>query len=131
MLRIRQTFIPPNLNVEYKKKYARHFNRGILKDISHSEAYLLIENEGFIQEYKRNDKDCLNIKDEISIILKLGQRERTLQASVISNDTYGVKIKFHFYSNREYQIVDDLIYFIEKSKEKRRQSLDFIFSQTF
>ena len=129
MLRIKQTLISPNLNVEYKKKYARHFKKGTLKDMSHSEAYLIIKNEGFTQ--KNKEQDSLNIKDEISIILKLEQRERTLQASVISNDTYGVKIKFHFYNNREYQIVDDLIYFIEKSKEKRRQSLDFIFSQTF
>ena len=120
MLRIRQFSISPNLNVEYKKKYARHFKMGNLRDINNSEAYLLTN----------DDKTSLNLKDEISIFLKLGERKRTIQASVILKDTHGIKIKFHFYNNKEYQIVDDLIYFIEKSKEKRRQSLDFIFNQT-
>ena len=120
MFTMRQSSISPNLDVEYKKKYARHFKVGRLRDISNSEAYLLT----------KDDKTPFNLKDEISITLKLGQRKRTLQASVIASDTSGVKIKFHFYNNREYQIVDDMIYFIEKSKEERRQSLDFIFNQT-
>ena len=132
MLEIKESLISPNLNVEYKKKYARYFKNGRLKDISNSEAYLITKDEECVQKYKiRNDKTILNLRDKVSVILKLGQRKRILQASVISNNAHGVKLKFHFYNNREYQIVDDLIYFIEKSKEKRRQHLDFIFSQTF
>ena len=113
--------ISPDLNVEYKKKYARHSKMGTLKNISNSEAYLLTKDDSFF----------LNIKDEVSILFRLGERKRIVQASVISKDNHGIKIKFQFYNNKEYQIVDDLIYFIEKSKEERRQSLDFIFSQTF
>ena len=109
MLKMRQSSISPNLNVEYKKKYARHLRIGRLRDISNSEAYLLTE----------DDKALFSLRDEISITLELGQRKRTLQASVIANDTQGVKVKFHFYNNREYQIIDDLIYFIEKSKRRK------------
>ena len=119
MLRIGEGSISTDFNVEYKKKYARHFQIGRLKDISNSEAYLLT----------KNNKASLNLKDEISILFKLGERKRVIQASVISSDAHGVKLKFHFYNNKEYQIVDDLIYFIEKSKEERRQSLDLIFNQ--
>ena len=46
---------------------------GNLRDINNSEAYLLTN----------DDKTSLNLKDEISIFLKLGERKRTIQASVI------------------------------------------------
>ena len=133
MTECQQDFIPLNLDVVYKKSYARHFKNGQLKRINNSEAYLFIEKDKFVFNHRKysDDKKSLNLKDKISIVLKLGERKRTLQASVISTDSYGAKVKFHFYNNRDYQIVDDLIYFIEKSKEKRRQRLDFIFDQTF
>ena len=130
---IEQDFIPLNLDVAYKKNYARHFKNGQLKRINNFEAYLFIGRDEVTLDQRTplDDKKSLNLKDKISIVLQLGERKRILQASVTSTDSYGAKVKFHFYNNRDYQIVDDLIYFIEKSKEKRRRRLDFIFDQTF
>lgn len=130
---IEQDFIPLNLDVAYKKNYARHFKNGQLQRINNFEAYLFIGRDEVTlnQRTPLDDKKSLNLKDKISIVLQLGERKRILQASVTSTDSYGAKVKFHFYNNRDYQIVDDLIYFIEKSKEKRRRRLDFIFDQTF
>ena len=136
----------PQLDVEYKKIYARSFGNAQLKNINNSGAYLFLQNPNKqksqeqqdlqkqindLSEDKNHKQDSLHLKDKISIVLEVGERKRTLQASVVSTDSYGARVKFHFYNNRDYQIVDDLIYFVEKSKEERRRRLDFIFDQTF
>ena len=119
--------LPLNLDVEYKKIYARSFEIGQLKHLNTSGAYLSTKNNQTTTEATKD----LNLKDKISIVLALGERKRTLQASVVAKDDQGAKLKFHYYNHRDYQIVDDLIYFVEKSKEKRRQRLDFIFNEMF
>lgn len=146
MMQREENQIPVKLDVEYKKIYARNFENAQLKQINNSEAYLFFQPEDSTKDQpatnmdlqredairnKGDKKEILHLKDKISIVLAVGQRKRTLQASVISKDPYGVKVKFHFYNKRDYQIVDDLIYFVEKSKEERRKRLDFIFDQAF
>ncbi len=130
MIEKQQDLFPAYLNVEYKKVYARDFTCGQLRHINNSEAYLSTPSIPSKNPISRDSKKALKSQDKISIVLVLGERKRILQASVLSTDSRGARVKFHFLNNRDYQIIDDLIYFVEKAKESRRKKLHFIFDQT-
>jgi hypothetical protein len=108
---------PLKLEVEYRKSYGRSAESGELKNISITGAFLEHTNE----EIKMNDK--------VAITFKVGGRTRKINASVIWTNASGSGIKFLPANNRDVQIVDDLIYFVESKRENRRSVMDDIFKK--
>jgi hypothetical protein len=99
---------PLNLEVSYKRSYARDDAKGLLKNISISGAFL----ECNSTEFKANEK--------INLVFIVAGRERKVAASVIWVNSAGVGVKFLPVNNRDVQIVDDLIYFVENDRSDRR-----------
>lgn len=109
--------IPLKLDVEYKKSYGRTTEIGELKNISISGAFLQHSNES------------LKVNDKVAITFKVGGRVRKINAVIIWSNAIGSGIKFLPANNRDVQIVDDLMYFVETKRENRRSVLDDIFKQ--
>ncbi len=109
--------IPLKLEVEYRRSYGRSADSGQLKNISLTGAFLEHTND----ELKDSDKVC--------ITFKVGGRTRKINASIIWSTPKGAGIKFLPMNNRDVQIVDDLMYFVESKREGRRDVLDGIFKQ--
>lgn len=110
--------IPLKLEVEYRRSYGRSGDVGQLKNISLTGAFLEHGNE------------ILKASDKVSITFKVGNRTRKINASIIWSNEKGAGIKFLPTNNRDVQIVDDLMYFVESKREGRRDVLDDIFKQT-
>jgi hypothetical protein len=109
--------IPLKLEVEYRKSYGRSGETGLLKNISLTGAFLEHVNE----ELKSSDK--------VTITFKVGGRVRKINASIIWSNSRGSGIRFLPTNNRDVQIVDDLMYFVESKRENRRSVLDDIIKQ--
>jgi hypothetical protein len=109
--------VPLELSVEYKKSYARSATEGTLRNISLSGAFL----DTTALELDMNDK--------ITIEFKISGRARKINALIVWKNDAGVGVKFNHFSNRDVQIVDDLIYFVESSREKRREMIGSIFTK--
>lgn len=109
--------IPLKLDIEYRKSYGRTGETGQLKNISLTGAFLEHENE----ELKSSDK--------VMITFKVGGRVRKINAQIIWSNGHGSGIRFLPTNNRDVQIVDDLMYFVESKRENRRSVLDDIFKQ--
>ncbi len=107
--------IPLMLEVEYKKSYARIGEKGQLKNISVSGAFIEHENQK------------LGATDKVTLMLRVGGRERSVSASVIWSNSRGAGIKFLPTNNRDIQIVDDLMYYVESKRETRRNIVRSIF----
>lgn len=105
---------PLNLEVSFKRNYAREETNGILKNISITGAFL----EFHGGEVRPNEK--------LHLVIMVAGRERKLAAHVIWVNSLGVGIKFLPVNNRDVQIVDDLIYFVENSRNDRRSVFDTI-----
>ena len=109
--------IPLKLPIEFRKNYSRKTDRGDLKNISLSGAFLVHGCEDII------------INDKLNISFKVSGRERILQASVIWLNEQGAGLRFHPDNNRDVQIVDDLMYFVKDRRHKNRSVLDNILTQ--
>lgn len=109
--------IPLTLDVEYRKSYGRNPEAGHLRNISLSGAFLAHESN----ELKTNDK--------VTVTFKVGGRTRKINALIIWSNTTGSGIKFLPTNNRDVQIVDDLMYFVESKRENKRSVLDDIFKR--
>ena len=109
--------LPLNMEVEFRRSYARQGARGRLKNISLTGAYL--ETGG----------GALTAADKLTVTFIVSGRKRNIPATVIWRNEYGCGIKFQPFNNRDVQIVDDLIYFVEASRENRRSVLDDIFKR--
>lgn len=109
--------IPLKLDVEYRKSYGRSTELGALKNISLTGAFLEHENE------------TLKIDDRVCITFKVGGRIRKINAVIVWSNPSGAGIKFLPSNNRDVQIVDDLMYFVESKRENRRTVLDDIFKK--
>lgn len=110
--------IPLRLDVEYRRSYARNGEKGTLKNISLTGAFLEI---GKIENVMPNDK--------LLITLVVSGRERVLPATIVWQCDFGCGIKFMPANNRDVQIVDDLMYFVENSRSTQREVLDSIFKK--
>ena len=111
--------IPLKLEVEYRKSYGRSSETGQLKNISLTGAFL----EHACDELKGTE-------NKVAVIFKVGGRSRKINAEIIWSNSAGSGIKFLPANNRDVQIVDDLMYFVESTREGRRSVLDDIFKQT-
>lgn len=109
--------LPLQMQVTYRKNYARQVGSGTLKNISLTGAFLAAESA----DLAPNDKLILE--------LTVGGRRRKMTASVIWKNTLGCGIQFKPFNNRDVQIVDDLMYFVESRRETRRNVLDDIFKR--
>jgi hypothetical protein len=109
--------IPLKLDIEYRKSYARKAEIGKLRNISLTGAFL------------EHDNDELRAADKVCITFKVGGRVRKINAEIIWSNAVGSGIKFMPTNNRDVQIVDDLMYFVESKRENRREVLDDIFKQ--
>lgn len=108
---------PLHLEVSFKKNYARQVSSGVLKNISLTGAFLEFQDGSF----RANEK--------LALTFVVAGRERKIAATVIWANSVGCGVKFHPNSNRDVQIVDDLIYFVENNRSERRGVLDSIFKK--
>ena len=106
-----------NLEVSFKRNYAREMTKGSLKNISLTGAFLQVEGES------------LNSGEKLHLFFKVAGRERKIQAEIIWKNNYGAGVKFLPQNNRDTQIVDDLIYFVESSRSSHRDVLENIFKK--
>ncbi|UOF00339.1 PilZ domain-containing protein [Bdellovibrio reynosensis] len=105
---------PLNLEVSFKRNYARDEAKGTLKNISITGAFL----EFTGGEVRPNEK--------LNLIFVVAGRERKVAAHVIWTNSQGCGVRFKPVNNRDVQIVDDLIYFIENNRDERRSVFDTI-----
>lgn len=110
--------IPLKLEVEYRRSYGRTEDNGYLKNISLSGAFL---------EHGNSE---LKASDKVAITFKVGGRIRKINALIVWANEAGAGVRFLPVNNRDVQIIDDLIYFVESKRENRRTVLDDIFKQT-
>lgn len=112
--------IPLQMDVEFRRSYARRGEKGRLKNISLTGAFL---------ELSAAEKNKLAPKDKLLITLFVSGRARQISAHVIWNSSSGCGLKFIPSNNRDVQIVDDLMYFVENSRDNQRQVLNSIFKK--
>jgi hypothetical protein len=105
---------PLLLEVTFRKNYGRNDVSGILKNISLSGAFL---------EVTKHD---MRVDEKINLTFKVGSRERKISAQIVWKNSLGAGIKFMPANNRDVQIVDDLIYYVESKRMGHRGILDGI-----
>ncbi len=110
------TRIPLELSVEFRKSYSRAAAEGTLRNISLTGAFLKSESP-----FEKNDK--------INLTFVVGGRTRRITAKVIWKTSSGAGVMFQHFNNRDLQIIDDLMYFVENSRSERRDVLDTIFKK--
>ena len=109
--------LPLEMGVDYRRSYARQEEAGHLKNISLTGAFLKTANP------------TISIEDKLLITFSVGGRERKITANVVWKNDMGCGIQFQPFNNRDVQIVDDLIYFVESSRESRKSVLESIFKK--
>lgn len=108
---------PLNLDVSFKRNYAREKTRGTLKNISITGAFL---------EFEGCD---LRANEKVNLQFVVAGRERKVAAYVIWTNSQGCGVKFMPVNNRDVQIIDDLIYYVENGRSDRRSLMDTIFKK--
>lgn len=108
---------PLNLDVHFKRNYAREETKGTLRNISLSGAFL---------EFHGAD---VRANEKLNLTFVVAGRERKVAAQVIWKNSAGCGVKFMPTNNRDVQIVDDLIYYVENSRTDRRSVMDSIFKK--
>jgi len=108
---------PLEVDVDFRKSYGRELYKGTLKNISSSGAFL----ENSIDEVQNADK--LNLE------INLSGRSRQLLAEVVWKNKRGCGIKFSAGQQKDIQIVDDLIFFLESKQSEKKDILKLIFEK--
>lgn len=103
-----------NIEVVFRKSYARDESSGNLKNISISGAFLT------------HTENQLKAGEKVHMTFSVAGRVRDINAIVIWSNTFGAGIKFLPQNNRDVQIIDDLIYFVETRKTDTKGVLDQI-----
>lgn len=105
---------PLHVGVQFKRNYARKASPGVLKNISLTGAFL-------------KQPECEFVAGEkIVVSFNVGNRERSITSKVVWKNQYGCGLKFEHFNNRDRQIIDDLIYFIETKRENVRNVFEKI-----
>lgn len=107
--------LPLEMNIEFRKSYARQVDKGILKNISLSGAFLETE-----------QIELLAPMDKVILTFLVSGRRRNVNATIVWKNGLGCGIQFQPFNNRDVQIVDDLMYFVESKRESRKSVLDDI-----
>lgn len=108
---------PLNIDVEFRKSYAREEAVAVLKNISITGAFLC------------HTSESLKAGEKLSLKFTVSGRERNVPAMVIWSNSVGSGIKFLPMNNRDVQIVDDLIYYVEEKRTDTRDVLNNIFKK--
>lgn len=108
--------IPLELIIEFRKSYSRASDNGRLTNISISGA--------FIESDSRFDKN-----DKLNMTFEVGGRVRKIAAKVVWTNERGAGLMFQHFNNRDVQLIDDLMYFIENNRESRRDVLSELFKK--
>lgn len=108
---------PLNIKVAFRKSYARDDDQGTLKNISITGAFLA------------HITEQIQIGEKLNLQFSVAGRERSIQALVVWTNTFGSGVKFLPQNNRDIQIVDDLIYYVENKRSGTRDVLDLIFKK--
>jgi hypothetical protein len=104
--------------VEFKRNYARRHTKANMKNVSLTGAFL------------ENPENLDLEKDEkINLNLFVGGRARTLQATVIWKNHLGCGVRFAHSNNRDLQIIDDLIFYVESTRASQKSVLADIFKK--
>lgn len=102
---------PLFLNVSFRRSYARTDTVGNLKNISLSGAFLELSNHD------------LRVDEKINLTFIVAQRERKITAQIVWKNSLGAGVRFMPQNNRDIQIVDDLIYYVETKRMGHREIL--------
>ena len=108
---------PLNIEVEFRTSYAREESHGVLKNISITGAFL------------QNATGTMKSGEKLSLKFRVSGRERNVQAIVVWNNSNGCGVKFLPTNNRDVQIIDDLIYFVENKRTDTKEILHDIFKK--
>lgn len=109
-----QPRIPLQVHVEFRKNYARNMTKGLLRNVSLSGAFLSTSTHD------------VEAQDKLVLEIKLSGRRRKLHATVVWKNHSGCGLKFHHSNNRDLQIIDDLMWFVETKRSNNRNLLDSI-----
>ncbi len=112
--------IPLHVDIEFRRSYARQPIKGVLRNISLTGAFL---------ETYLADSDHLRSKDKLNLTFIVSGRKRKINAQVVWHNAEGCGVQFLPTNNRDIQIIDDLIYFVETSRQDQKEVLDIIFQQ--
>lgn len=109
--------LPLQLSVDFRKSYARQDGKGTLKNISLTGAFM--------------ETAALDLvpSDKLIITFRVSERTRKMIGKVVWKNGSGCGIKFQPFNKRDVQIVDDLMYFVENTRECRKEVLDSILKQ--
>lgn len=109
--------IPLQMQIEYRKSYGRQNTKGVLKNISLTGAFL--------------ETETLELAPTDKVVLEfvVSDRRRKMIATIIWKTPAGCGVRFQPFNKRDTQIVDDLMYFVQNTREFRRNLLDDIFKQ--
>lgn len=108
---------PLSLTVKFRRSYGRETVTGNLKNISLSGAFL------------DSGKGPFRIGEKIQLHFEVSGRQRKILSSVVWVNQHGCGLKFLPNNNRDVQIVDDLIYFVENNRHGKKSVLDDIFKK--
>jgi hypothetical protein len=108
---------PLFIDVDFRKNYAREGSAGKLKNISLSGAFL------------QHQDPTIRVGEKIAMEIKVSGRHRVLDAVVVWTSATGSGVRFNHSNNRDRQIVDDLIYFVEAKRTDTRDIMDMIFKK--
>lgn len=100
-----------NLQVDMRKNYWRKSRKVSFLNISQTGAFIMIP------------KADLSVDEKLSFKLNVGNRTRSIEAKVVWHNEFGAGIHFVFKSQRDMQMIDDLMYFIEAGKEDQKAVL--------
>lgn len=106
-----------HVDVEFRRNYAREVTHGTLKNISLTGAFF------------QHDGVRLQINEKLSLTFKVNGRERVIHGMVVWRNSTGYGMKFLPANNRDVQIVDDLIDYIESKRTDTREILNKIFEK--
>ena len=109
--------LPITIKVEYRRTYARSYSSGRLRNISLTGVFL------------ETDESSLLVNDKLVLTFKVSGRKRDIPAKVIWSTQSGYGIQLLPCSNRDIQIIDDLIYFTQLNRETQKNLLQEIFHQ--
>ncbi len=105
------------MKMEYRRNYARSHDFGLLRNISLTGACLQISS----YDVTPNDK--------LILTFSVSGRNREIQATVVWKKDQACGIKLIPASNRDIQIIDDMIYFVKAHRENKKVLLEGIFDR--
>lgn len=106
-----------NVAVIFRRKYAREDEKGCLKNISESGAFLA------------QTGDPLPMGSKVHIILDFLGHRREIVAEIIWSNTNGGGLRFLPNVGRDKLAVQDFIEYINEQKNSRNSTLDLIFKK--